>query len=208
MQKKNLILDLGGVILDIDYQRTINAFQALGIPKANELYSQQVQNPVFDLLEKGMIDEMDFYEEIRRISRLELSNDVIRKCWNAILIGLPVENTQTLYELKKKYRLFLLSNTNAIHEQAYRQMIIDQYGEFVFDGIFEKMYLSHRIHLRKPDAEIFHFVIEDAQLNLEDTLFIDDSIQHVEGAKKAGLDALLMPKNLLLGQFLEKEISF
>lgn len=208
MQKKNLILDLGGVILDIDYQRTINAFQALGIPKANELYSQQVQNPVFDLLEKGMIDETDFYEEIRRISKLELSNDVIRKCWNAILIGLPPENTQTLYELKKKYRLFLLSNTNAIHEQAYRQMIIDQYGEFVFDGIFEKMYLSHRIHLRKPDAEIFHFVIEDAQLKLEDTLFIDDSTQHVEGAKKAGIDALLMPKNLLLGQFLEKVISF
>lgn len=208
MQKKNLILDLGGVILDIDYQRTINAFQALGIPQANELYSQQVQNPVFDLLEKGMIDEMEFYEEIRRISRLELSNDEIRKCWNAILIGLPPENTQTLYELKKKYRLFLLSNTNAIHELAYRQMIIDQYGEFVFDGIFEKMYLSHRIHLRKPDAEIFQFVIEDAQLKLEDTLFIDDSIQHVEGAKKVGLDALLMPKNLLLGQFLEKELSF
>lgn len=208
MQKKNLILDLGGVILDIDYQRTINAFQALGIPKANELYSQQVQNPVFDLLEKGMIDEMEFYEEIRRISRLELSNDEIRKCWNAILIGLPPENTQTLYQLKKKYRLFLLSNTNAIHELAYRQMIIDQYGEFVFDGIFEKMYLSHRIHLRKPDAEIFQFVIENAQLKLEDTLFIDDSIQHVEGAKKVGLDALLMPKNLLLGQFLEKELSF
>ena len=139
---KNLILDLGGVILDINYQNTIDAFKAIGIEQAETLYSQQSQNPLFDLLEKGMISEGDFFSELRKLSKTDHSDDVLRKCWNAILVGLPEENLKTLYELKKNYRLFLLSNTNSIHESEYRKMIVMQYGSFVFDDIFEKMYLS------------------------------------------------------------------
>lgn len=197
-QHKNLILDLGGVILDINYQNTIDAFKAIGIEQAGTLYSQQSQIPLFDLLEKGLIGEKEFFSELRKLSGTEYDDEVLRKCWNAILIGLPEENLNTLYDLKKKYRLFLLSNTNSIHESEYRKMIIKQYGSFVFDDIFEKMYLSHHIHLRKPGQEIFEYVIKDSNLIKEETFFIDDSKQHVEGARSVGIESILMPGGKLL----------
>jgi FMN phosphatase YigB (HAD superfamily) len=197
-QHKNLILDLGGVILDINYQNTIDAFNAIGIEQAGTLYSQQSQIPLFDLLEKGLIGEKEFFSELRKLSGTEHDDEVLRKCWNAILIGLPEENLRTLYDLKKKYRLFLLSNTNSIHESQYRKMIIKQYGSFVFDDIFEKMYLSHHIHLRKPGQEIFEYVINDSNLKKEETFFVDDSKQHVEGARSVGIESILMPGGKLL----------
>lgn len=197
---KNIILDLGGVILDINYQNTIDAFKAIGIQQAEKLYSQQSQIPLFDQLEKGLISEHDFFSELRKLSGTNHDDETLRKCWNAILIGLPEENVRTLYELKKKHNLYLLSNTNSIHESEYRKMIIQQYGTFIFDDIFEKMYLSHHIHLRKPDKAIFEFVINDSNLKKEETFFIDDSKQHVEGARNSGIEAILMPRGKLLNE--------
>lgn len=207
MKKANLLLDLGGVILDIDYRKTIEAFQAIGIEHADKLYSQQAQSPIFDSLEQGLIGELEFFNSLRSITNSEHDDETLRNCWNAILIGLPDENVKMLFELKKKYRLFLLSNTNSIHEIAYRKMIIDQYGSFIFDDIFERMYLSHHIHLRKPMIEIFDYVIEDSSLHKNETLFIDDSIQHIHGAELAGIDARLMPKGKTLKQFFEESLS-
>ena len=184
---KNIIFDLGGVILDIDYKRTIQSFSNLGIADASLLYSKSSQNNLFDELEKGNISEEDFYSGIRKLSNRNLMDIEIRDAWNAILIGLPDENVKLITELKKNHRLFLLSNTNNIHEKAYRKMIVEKYGSFVFDDIFEKMYLSHHLHLRKPDPAIFKFVLEVSGLKVEETCFIDDSPQHVESARKMNI---------------------
>lgn len=193
MSRPALILDLGGVIFDIDYQLTVEAFKNLGLPDAGKMYSQAAQTELFDRLEKGLISETTFYDEVRKLSH-GATDESIRNAWNALLIGVPQENASYLFELKKHYRLFLLSNTNIIHEMAYRQMITEQYGSFFFDEVFEKMYLSHRLHMRKPDKEIFDFVLYDRQLTAAETMFFDDSIQHVEGAIKAGIQAALFPK--------------
>ncbi len=184
---QNIIFDLGGVILDIDYKRTIQSFSNLGIADASLLYSKSSQNSLFDELEKGNISEEDFYTGIRKLSNRNLTDIEIRDAWNAILIGLPDENVSSIIELKKNHRLFLLSNTNYIHEKAYRKMIVEKYGSFIFDDIFEKMYLSHHLHLRKPDPAIFKFVLEDSGLNIEETCFVDDSPQHVESARKMNI---------------------
>ena len=184
---QNIIFDLGGVILDIDYKRTIQSFSNLGIVDASLLYSKSSQNSLFDELEKGNISEEDFYTGIRKLSNRNLTDIEIRDAWNAILIGLPDENVSSIIELKKNHRLFLLSNTNYIHEKAYRKMIVEKYGSFIFDDIFEKMYLSHHLHLRKPDPAIFKFVLEDSGLNIEETCFVDDSPQHVESARKMNI---------------------
>lgn len=189
---KNIIFDLGGVILTIDYKRTIEAFRDLGIISAETLYSKAAQSSLFDNLEKGLISENDFYDGIRLISDRQISNIQIKDAWNAILIGLPEENVLLLEKLKKTHRLFLLSNTNSIHEKAYREMIIKQYGTFIFDELFEKMYLSHHVHMRKPEPEIFKYVLSDSKLNINETCFIDDSPQHVEGAGKAGIRSFLL----------------
>ncbi|MBL0256474.1 MAG: hypothetical protein IPQ03_02695 [Bacteroidetes bacterium] len=134
----SIIFDLGGVILDIDYKRTESAFQELGIPDFAELYSQLRQDSLFDDLEMGLIDPQSFRERIRSFSRIPISDPQIDQAWNAILIGLPKENVDYLSSLKGKYRLFMLSNTNEIHEQAYRQLIQNHFGEYIFDSLFEK----------------------------------------------------------------------
>ena len=195
LEFKNIIFDLGGVILDIDYKRTIEAFSNLGIKDSSLLYSKSSQINLFDQLEKGNLSEKDFYSGIRKLSDRKLSDVEIRNAWNAILIGLPEENVELISELKKDHRLFLLSNTNCIHEKAYRKLIMEQYGGFIFDDLFEKMYLSHHLHLRKPDPAIFHFVLNDKRLKEDETCFIDDSQQHVEGARSAGLTAFHLKQN-------------
>ncbi len=189
---KNIIFDLGGVILTIDYKRTIEAFRNLGIVNADTLYSKAAQTSLFDNLEKGLISENDFFDGIRLISDKQITNNQIKDAWNAILIGLPEENVVFLEKLKKTHRLFLLSNTNSIHEKAYREMIVKQYGTFIFDELFEKMYLSHHVHMRKPEREIFEYVLFDSKLNINETCFIDDSPQHVDGAEKVGIRSFLL----------------
>ncbi len=186
---KNIIFDLGGVVLDIDYNLTIEAFRSLGIANAEVLYSKAQQNTLFDDLEKGNITEKEFFDGMRRISGKQLSDEQIRMAWNALLIGLPRENVQLLQELKKTHRIFLLSNTNSIHEKGYRELVTRLYETFILDELFEKSYLSHHIHMRKPDPEIFEYVLHDAGLKAEETLFIDDSPQHVAAAKKLNIHA-------------------
>ncbi len=198
---KNIIFDLGGVILDIDYKRTIKAFSDLGITDASELYSKSSQINLFDQLEKGNLSEDVFYSSIRKLSDRILSDSEIRNAWNAILIGLPDENIKLITALKKNHRLFLLSNTNSIHEKAYRKMIIEQYGHFIFDNLFEKMYLSHYLHMRKPDPAIFRFVLKENELKDDETCFIDDSLQHVQGARSAGITAFHLDKKSLIEFF-------
>jgi putative hydrolase of the HAD superfamily len=204
MELKNLILDLGGVIFDIDYEFTIRAFADAGMDDSGQVYSQKGQLPVFDLFEKGLITTNEFCDELRSLCHKETDNETIIRCWNALLIGIPQDNIDTLYRLKEKYRLFLLSNTNEIHEAAFKQNIIEQHGRYFFDDVFEKVYLSHLIHLRKPDREVFDYVINENNLIREECLFIDDSIQHIHGAKAAGIEERLLGKGEKLAALISK----
>ncbi|MCC7233136.1 MAG: HAD family phosphatase [Bacteroidia bacterium] len=186
----SIIFDLGGVVFDIDYNRITESFRNLGLDSFDSLYTQMKQDRLFDDLEMGLITPGDFRKRIQAASGNTITEIQVDAAWNAILIGLPEENVNFLFALKKKYRLFLLSNTNEIHEKAFKSMIEDQYGEYVLARIFEKIYLSHRMHQRKPDPEIFRRVLRENGLNADETLFIDDSLQHIKGAGKAGLQTL------------------
>jgi HAD superfamily hydrolase (TIGR01509 family) len=189
---KNIIFDFGGVILNIDYNKPEQEFTKLGIENFHDLYSKARQSHLFDDFEKGLVSPEEFRERLRIISEKPLTNEEIDYAWNSILIDLPEQNVAFLQKLKTKNRLFLLSNTNAIHEAAFRKIIIRQYGSYILDGLFEKIYFSHHIHRRKPDKEIFQFVINENKLIAAETLFIDDSPQNIEGSKKTGLQAMLV----------------
>ncbi len=193
---KNIIFDLGGIVLDIDYNRTIDAFRKLGIHDAEKLYSQVSQINLFDDLEKGLISEKEFYSGMRKLSGHDISDEQIEDAWNSLIIRLPEENVDLLFELKRKHRLFLLSNTNLIHERCYRNLITEEYVRFIFDELFEKMYLSHHIQLRKPDPAIFKYVLKDADIDIRESCFLDDSKQHVESATKLGLASFLVKESL------------
>ena len=183
---KNIIFDLGGVILNIDYNKTSQAFKDLGFTNFDEFYSQKEQTSLFNDLETGKINESQFISKIQ-IQQCDISDLQIIDAWNAMLLDLPKVRIQLINSLSKKYRVFLLSNTNSIHLNSFMTTIQTEYGSDILTPSFEKVYLSHEIGLRKPNIDCFQFVLKDQNLNASETLFLDDSIQHVEGAQKCGI---------------------
>jgi len=182
-----ILFDLGGVIINIDYQLTKIAFENLGVLSFDLLFNKAKQNHLFDRLEKGGINDLEFYDEIRNISKINLNNEEIKTAWNAILMDIPEKRIELLIRLSKKYRLFLISNTNSIHIDAFTQQMLHQFGKNPFIEIFEKVYYSSEIGMRKPGADIFNFVLAQNALTNNRCLFIDDSPQHIEGAAACGI---------------------
>jgi glucose-1-phosphatase len=189
MEIKNIIFDLGGVLLGIDYKASIKAFKELGIDKFDEFFTQSAQVHLFDHMDTGEITPEDFRNEIRKISGVGMSDDDIDNAWNAMLLDFPSNKIPLLESVKSHYRTFLLSNTNAIHYPAYSKSLKETTGIESLASLFEKQYLSHEIGLRKPHVEAFEFVIKHNQLKPEETLFFDDTMIHIQGARKAGIHA-------------------
>lgn len=192
MQIKNIILDLGGVILNIDYYRTIEAFQKLGIPNFNELYTQAKQEHLFDDYESGKIDSQVFIQRLKEHFNVRRTEEEVIEAWNAMLLDLPQERLDFLLELKSNYNTALLSNTNPIHIKCFHKIIKKENGIDSLNPYFDHVHFSSDLDMRKPDPEIFIHVCDLHNYIPAETLFIDDSIQHVEGAKKAGLHAFLL----------------
>lgn len=184
---KNIIFDLGGVLLNIDYNKTSEAFKKLGASDFDSFYSQQGANELFEALETGNITELDFYNTMQEHCRPNTTHEEIQAAWNAILLDFRNESLQFLSFLNEKYNLYLLSNTNIIHQAEFNKIFTRQTGNSVFDDFFSKAYYSHLIHKRKPYPSTYHFVLEDAGLDPLETLFIDDSKVNIDGAMEAGL---------------------
>ncbi|MDQ3111958.1 MAG: HAD family phosphatase [Bacteroidota bacterium] len=190
---RNIIFDLGGVILNLDPAATQKAFESVGMPDFKEQYSTITQTGCFDDFDRGKISEKEFRDHLKKFLPDTITDEAIDKAWNAMLLDLPKERLELLKSLGKKYRLFLLSNTNEIHVTAFSAYLQKEYGFRDFSAYFERWYYSCRIGKRKPDAEIFEFVLNENGLLAEETLFIDDSPQHIEGAKKVGIKSYLLP---------------
>ena len=188
MAIKNIVFDLGGVILNLDFEKSAQAFTALGIKNFNEYFTQLHANPLFKQLETGAIINAGFYDELRTTTGITAGNKEIDAAWNAMLLDFPVERIEKLKELSTHYRLFLFSNTNAIHHTAFHKNF-QQLFHFNFDTIFEKAWYSHLIGHRKPDGSAFEYIIRDGSLAASETLFIDDTLPNVQAAIKAGLQA-------------------
>lgn len=191
---KNIIFDFGGVILNIDYTRSVEAFKKIGLDNFEKYYSQAEQKELFDNLETGRISPQDFRNELKRYLDGNCTDADIDKAWNAMLLDLPEERVQLLDSIRNKYRTFLLSNTNKIHHTAFSSSIQHTFKRNIFSELFEKAYFSHEINMRKPNAEIFELVLNENGLKTEETLFIDDSIQHIEGANKLGIQTIFLKK--------------
>ena len=191
---KNIIFDFGGVILNIDYKLTEKAFAGLGLTDFAGIYSQATQKELFDVFEKGLISAADFRREIKKFIHQDVSDAQVDSAWNSMLLDLPEERIALLDKLKKTHRIFLLSNTNEIHFTAFSSYIQDKFKRDIFSEVFERVYVSHKVKMRKPDPEIFQFVVRENELRNEETLFIDDSLQHIEGARMAGLNSIFLEK--------------
>jgi HAD superfamily hydrolase (TIGR01549 family) len=196
-----IIFDLGGVLIDIDYTKTRQAFENLGISNFNELYSQANQQDLFDRFEIGQISGQHFINSLLNYFTEPISPNKVVHAWNAMLLDFKLEKLTLLEKLAAKYPLFLLSNTNELHVPIVRQRLSKLTAK-PLEVYFSKVYFSHDLGLRKPNSEIFEFVCSENNLNPSTTLFIDDSIQHIEGAKKCGLQTIhLTPDKDLLAYF-------
>jgi FMN phosphatase YigB (HAD superfamily) len=186
---RNVILDLGGVILELDVERTIRAFHNLGFPSLQSSDIILSKYPFFLEFEIGKITPGQFIEKIKKVSGDHISDAKVLEAWNAMILGFATDSIELLMELRGRYRLFLLSNTNAIHEVVYNRMLKQQHGIENLDRIFEKVYYSHRLKMRKPDPGIFRHVLYDSRLLPGESLYVDDTLVHVEMARSLGIRA-------------------
>ena len=195
---QNIIFDLGGVILNLDTLRTRNAFIELGITNIDELFRIGHADSFFKDYEVGNISDDEFVEAALKLARPDTTHQAIIDAWNGMLLDFPAERIAFLDQLKTRYRLFLFSNTNALHLQAFQKSYTNVYSR-ALDDHFEKAWYSHVISQRKPDVKAFEYVIQDMQLDAAATLFIDDALVNVEGARAAGMQAIhLTPGKTIL----------
>jgi HAD superfamily hydrolase (TIGR01509 family) len=183
---KQIIFDLGGVLINLDYNKTSLAFKDLGIENFDDLFSQFKADELFTKLETGKVSEEHFYQVMSVVCRRGTTQDEIRDAWDAMLLDFREKSLEFLIPLAQKYPLYLLSNTNSIHHAAFNKTLFKQTGKTALDGYFIKSYYSHLIGKRKPSPEIYQFVLADAGIVASETLFIDDSINNVEAAIELG----------------------
>ncbi|MGF1925277.1 MAG: HAD family hydrolase [Bacteroidia bacterium] len=190
---KNIIFDYGNVLFEINFSKAQQALQQLGIQDIEGFFAHKGHHSLFDDFETASISPTQFREGIRSAANnSELSDQDIDDAWNSLLIGVSANNHEVLLEVKKKYRIFLLSNNNEIHYNWIINYLKSTFEIDNYDDYFEKAYFSQHMRLRKPNVNIFEKVINENKLDPKETLFIDDSPQHIDGAKKAGLHTLLM----------------
>jgi len=201
---KNIIFDLGGVIINLDIPKTISEFNKLTNKPFESIYTQLQQSPIFDLFDKGQISEADFFFELNNSLDQPLTHKQLLNAWNAMLLDFPIHRLELLNQLKQRYRIFLLSNTNETHIAQFENDLYQHHGYKNLEPFFEKVYYSCRMNMRKPDREIFDFVLQENTLNASETIFIDDSPQHIEGALKIGIKAHLLSKEKDIKSLIEQ----
>ncbi|MEO5582099.1 MAG: HAD family phosphatase [Saprospiraceae bacterium] len=188
---KNIIFDLGNVIIDLDIPRTTQEMGRLmrHPDKQNEVWT--ALQPTFHLYETGLISDELFINAFIQHARPQVYAQQVIRAWNAMLIDIPVERLQFLTELKKLgYQIYLLSNTNGIHLEWVNNYMNKHHRVASLEPWFDKTYYSHLMRKRKPDTACFKYVLEDAGLDQEETLFIDDIHENIIGAQEAGIRGL------------------
>jgi glucose-1-phosphatase len=192
---KNIIFDLGGVVINLDYNITLAEFKKLGIDDFDGVFNKNHQ---LDNLEKGKISGKQFVTEVKKYLPDSISDNQVIKAWNAMLLDFPEERAELLKKLKGKYRTFLLSNTNELHLDSHFGLLQKENGVNYLSTFFEKQYFSNIIGMRKPDADIYEFVLNENGLKPDETLFIDDKLENIEGAIRCGIRSFHLEKPLTL----------
>lgn len=189
---KNIIFDLGGIFIEIYFSKTDKAFFELGVNNWSLFYSQNTASDLFEKLETGRISSEEFYAGFRKETGTELTDIQIKDAWNAMLGTFPAERLEWLKEISTHYNIYLFSNTNLIHYNAFQEIFKQSTGGQNFDSFFIKAHYSHELGLRKPYPESFTTILQIENLQASETLFIDDTAKNIEGAKQAGLQTILL----------------
>lgn len=188
---KNLIFDLGGVIINIDFDLTMRALQAYtNLPLGVGAYLGK--NEIFYNYETGKINSDEFLTQIKEKYQLNATNKQIIHAWNALLLDIPTEYVNLLLSLKSKYKIFILSNTNPIHIEGVEAILGQSFPIKHLSELCDKVYLSYEMGKAKPETAIYQQVINENNLNPAETMFFDDSEINLAGAQKIGIQTMLI----------------
>lgn len=183
---KNIIFDLGGVLLNIDPKKTIEAFGRLGMEQLIGDKGLSYDHDIFYLMEQGKVTPEEFRNGVRQLISAEVTDDQIDNAWTAMLLDFPANRVELVKNLRNNYKIYLFSNTNAIHVAKYQANFKSQHG-FEVSSLFEIDFYSNEIGYRKPSPESFQEIIRLSGINPEESIFIDDSLPNVEAAIGCGL---------------------
>lgn len=205
---QHIIFDLGGVLLNIDYLKTEQAFTTqLGVKDFATMYSQFHASALFEDLETGSIGPEVFLETLKKHVAGPHGEEDIVNAWNAMLLDFPIGRLRLLQRLQPHYDLYLLSNTNAIHKEAFEKILTDSHGIPSLDGFFRKAYYSHLMGKRKPDEAAFEQALGENKLDPQRTLFIDDTFLNIEAAAKLGMKTIWLKPPLDVRELFEERSS-
>lgn len=194
---------MGKVILEVDFDKTVKAFNHLAGFDTSKIYNYHKQINLFDDFETGKINATTFRNGIRALLNVKVSDEEIDNAWNAMLGTTDKKTLQLLSKLKRQYKTFLLSNTNSIHIGAAHNYMQKTYAYKNFETFFHQVYYSHEIGFKKPDPMAFHIILNEHNLQATDSLFIDDKQENINAAQKLGIQTLLMPPNEKLTNLIE-----
>lgn len=190
--KKNLIFDLGNVIIDINLHLAMESFAGLANKDAEELKQKFWSAEFFLAHETGYCSDADFRKHVCDLLQKDITEDELDLAWNSLLLDIPASRIELLKQLRLTHNIYLLSNTNAIHIKAVNKLVQVKFGIESLDELFDKTFYSHEVKKRKPHPEIYTHVLEHAGLMAEDCIFFDDMPANVEGAEKVGIQAVLI----------------
>jgi epoxide hydrolase-like predicted phosphatase len=201
---KNIIFDLGDVILNIDVPVASLSFAKLSGKEQSEILTLFKENDLFRQFETGSLDENGFRNLIRKLVNFpDWTDEMIDTAWNSLLLDLPAERVELLKELRSKYRLFLLSNTSSIHITQVNKILEASTGVKKLDDLFDKVYLSYEMGLMKPDPNIYLQVLAEQNITAEETLFLDDNADNIKAAAALGIDTILVQKPVTILEYLK-----
>lgn len=188
---RNIILDYGGVLIDLDYQAPARKMAELNHPHFSELFSESRQHPLFDDFDRGLITEAEFRNQLRQLLGSSITDERLDEAWNSMIVQIRPEKIDLLRRLyAEDFHLFLLSNTNFIHLKYLTKYLLRTYGRATLEEFFNKVYYSCMMGLRKPEPAIFQKVMSENALRPQETLFVDDNPTHVQAAAALGLVAV------------------
>lgn len=200
---KNIIFDLGKVLLNLDFNASITDFQKLGLPKDVLDNQHAYSDPVFYELEVGKVTPEEFCSRVRSVlNNQDATDEQIKDAWYAMILDIPASRVKIVQELSKTYNVYLFSNTNKIHIDRLHRAFKTEHG-IDFPSLFVKDYYSHEIHERKPDLSSYQKVIDLSGINPEETIFIDDLEKNIIGAQQTGLKTFWLKEGMELTEAFE-----
>lgn len=200
---KNVILDLGGVLLDYNPQKTFSALKRIFTPESSESIQWDEIPDIVVAMETGRWTKHEFLDYIKKACKPDVIEEEIIDAWCAMILEFPHDRVEMVKTLSEKYRVFLLSNTNAFHIKYFEKEFKNRY-HFSLHHLFTKVYYSSEIGFRKPDAKSFQFVLNDAGIKAEETILVDDREENCKAAESMGMQSLKVHENSGLEAVIEQ----